>query len=133
MEQILERLGNPGKYHVLIVCLFAITWWSVTLGTVSMAFYGHEPQKSCNVGDSLRSEFGLDSDANVTAIANNTGYRWRDGSNITVIDKQCSYRVLDENGTSAEYQCRSWTYDDEGRGTATVTSDVSYFIGCSFP
>lgn len=105
MEQILEKLGRPGTYHCLIGMLFAITWWSVTLGNVSMAFYGFTPQHNCSVP--ALADQNNSSHAVVTSVAAD----------------QCSYNITRSNMTES-HKCTAWVYDDEGRGTITVSTEV---------
>lgn len=108
MEQILEKLGDPGRYHVIIACMFAITWWSVCFGTVSYAFYGFTPNYTCDITNSLDN-------ANVSHM-----YQPIDNWNISVSKDQCNFTI---NGSTL--LCNSWWYDDEGRGTHTIVTQVS--------
>lgn len=125
MEQILEKLGSPGRYHCIIGVLFAITWWSVTLGNVSFTFYGYTPKYTCNspgIADQKTLNNELDRNDSLPVI-----YKYNNQT-ITVAKDQCSYNVTSVSNLSSIHGCKEWSFDDEGRGTKTIVTDVSSAI-----
>lgn len=116
----MEKLGAPGRYHCIIGILFAITWWSVTLGTVSFTFYGYTPNFTCNTpghADGITQNHGF----NTTLVMT---YRYNNET-VTIAEDQCSYNVTTASNKTSSKRCKAWSFDDEGRGTKTIVTDVS--------
>lgn len=123
MEKILEKLGDPGLYHVLIACLFAITWWSVTLGNVSMAFSGFTPNHTCDVAASAK----LNNHSHLlfpnSALVGNSSPTHN--FTVSTAKDQCFYTLNgDWEGNGKAQPCHKWLFDDEHRGTVTITTEV---------
>lgn len=121
MEQILTKLGDPGRYHIVIATMFAITWWSVCLGNVSMAFYGFTPKYTCDVGHNSTDNEMLGSDLSLC--------------NFTISEDQCSYTVHNcEYGEGKREQpCRRWKYETDGSDTRTIATEVSAICATQAP
>lgn len=120
MEIILEALGDPGRYHVLITCMFAVTWWSMTFGAISMAFYGEPLKIKCNVPSRHISY-----SPNELPYLENSSVPF---TNISMAKDECSYNITSvTNGTvtHSSHQCDSWTYLDGGREISNIVTEVS--------
>ncbi|XP_067931630.1 organic cation transporter protein-like isoform X2 [Watersipora subatra] len=115
MEEILEKFGNPGKYHILIAIMLSITWWSVCLGTVAMSFYGTTPNYTCDIEFSIKlNNETFSSDVSLL--------------NITESEDHCSY-ALDGHDRKL---CHKWIYYDEGAGKETVSTEWDLVCGDTY-
>lgn len=43
VEQLLSKVGDTGRYHWIILCLFSTVWLNVVFNNVIMTFYGFAP------------------------------------------------------------------------------------------
>jgi len=116
MEALLKHLGNPGRYHLLIATLFAITWWSVSLGNVSMTFYGFTPNYTCDA-EKMLSEGGAGS-------LRNRGYWYLNDTN-----DPCEFTITNGN-TSESLACSQWNFETRNGKDASIVTDVSSFNIC---
>ncbi|XP_013406936.1 organic cation transporter protein isoform X2 [Lingula anatina] len=49
VDKLLEKLGQPGRYHVFIYILICMTYWIVIFNHVIMAVYGRPPPHHCTL------------------------------------------------------------------------------------
>lgn len=121
MDQILKMLGRPGVYHILVVALLAVTWWSIALGNTAMTFYGFTPKFRCEIpqhnesGNAITYEGGGDDQSETVSLL----------SNITVSEDQCNYTLRLHTGETSVHRCSSWTYDTDHDNLKTIATEVS--------
>lgn len=132
----MKELGEPGRFHIVVCTLLAITWWSVALGNTSMTFYGFTPDKSCVIegagdisqlinGSLVVPEFNAEQikrqrrSTDLLKVADD-GSVW----NVTISQDQCTYNLTDGISTS-QHKCNKWTYDKEDERQNTIATEVS--------
>lgn len=53
VDRLLQQLGNPGRYHILIYILLCLTYFPIVVNHIIMAIYGSPPSHNCKLPEGV--------------------------------------------------------------------------------